>query len=277
MAGQTVLGTRQKQQLIIPIITNKESHSNPFGQGDWVLKDLKRDFDMPARQSIALTAVHGLPPTKHNKQLQTQYRWAGNPFISNNYIRTLAWGLAWHFHQGMAENKDIILELNGSDDILTFQTIQGNGYKDGNLFEGPKSSWLGYSLLPEGISYQIISTSKIPLYLDWQIEQFSPSGKKVLSKILVCVKQLTSSLFHIQWCFSEMLISLVRIFHWIPSSVHWESWIPHQALPTFTICGWLQITWNQLLITHNHFALRFTFWTNNEIGKSYLISTGSCT
>jgi len=70
--------------------TNKESHSNPFGQGDWVLKDLKRDFDMPARQSIALMAVHGLPPTKHNKQLQFQYRWAGNPFISNNYFRTLA-------------------------------------------------------------------------------------------------------------------------------------------------------------------------------------------
>ena len=54
----------------------------------------------------------------------------------------------------MADKKDIILELNGSDDILTFQTIQGNGYKDDNLFEGPKSSWLGYSLLPEGISYQ---------------------------------------------------------------------------------------------------------------------------
>ena len=62
----------------------------------------------------------------------------------------------------MAGNKDIILEFNGSDGILTFQTIQRNGYKDGNLFEGPKSSWLGYSLLPEGISYQIISTTKFP-------------------------------------------------------------------------------------------------------------------
>merc|ERR1712013_918756 len=37
----------------------------------------------------ALMAVHGLPPTIHNKQLQFQYRWAGNPFISNNYFRTL--------------------------------------------------------------------------------------------------------------------------------------------------------------------------------------------
>lgn len=101
MAGQTVLGTRQKQQLIIPIITNKESHSNPFGQGDWVLKDLKRDFDMPARQSIALMAVHGLPPTKHNKQLQTQYRWAGNPFISNNYFRTLASKPQYNLYNGL--------------------------------------------------------------------------------------------------------------------------------------------------------------------------------
>merc|ERR1712055_108600 len=50
--------------------TNKESHSNPFGQGDSVLKDLKRDFDMPARQSIALMAVHGMPPLVHNKILQ---------------------------------------------------------------------------------------------------------------------------------------------------------------------------------------------------------------
>merc|ERR1719222_1031098 len=69
--------------------TNKESHSNPFGQGDWVLKDLKRDFGMPARQSIALMAVHGIAPEKHNKQLEVEYKWGGSPFISNNYFKTL--------------------------------------------------------------------------------------------------------------------------------------------------------------------------------------------
>jgi hypothetical protein len=69
--------------------TNKESHSNPFGQGDWVLKDLKRDFGMPARQSIALMAVHGIAPEKHNTQLEVAYRWGGNPFLSNNYYKTL--------------------------------------------------------------------------------------------------------------------------------------------------------------------------------------------
>ena len=56
---------------------------------------------MPARQSIALTAVHGLPPTKHNKQLQTQYRWAGNPFISNNYFRTLASKPQYNLYNGL--------------------------------------------------------------------------------------------------------------------------------------------------------------------------------
>merc|ERR1712156_660442 len=69
--------------------TNKESHSNPFGQGDWVLKDLKRDFGMSARQSIALMAAHGMPPQKHNAQLEVSYRWGGNPFISNNYFKIL--------------------------------------------------------------------------------------------------------------------------------------------------------------------------------------------
>merc|ERR1712130_473582 len=69
--------------------TNQESHSNPFGQGDWVLKDLKRDFEMPARQSIALMAVHSIAPEKHNKQLGISYRWGGNPFLSNNYFKTL--------------------------------------------------------------------------------------------------------------------------------------------------------------------------------------------
>merc|ERR1711899_316653 len=70
--------------------TNQESHSNPFGQGSSVLKDLKRDFDMPARQSIALMAVHAMPPLVHNKILEVRYRWGGNPFISNNYFKTLA-------------------------------------------------------------------------------------------------------------------------------------------------------------------------------------------
>ena len=81
--------------------TNKESHSNPFGQGDWVLKDLKRDFDMPARQSIALMSVHALPPGVHNKQLEIQYRWPGNPYLSNNYFKILASRPLYNLFQGL--------------------------------------------------------------------------------------------------------------------------------------------------------------------------------
>ena len=36
------------------------------------------------------------------------------------------------------------------DNILMLQTIQSNGYNIDSLKNGPKSSWLGYSLLPEG-------------------------------------------------------------------------------------------------------------------------------
>ena len=90
-------------------------------------------------------------------------RWGQNLGGHRGGIRRWLWGLGRHFHQGMAGNEDTILELNGCDGILTFQIIQKNGYKDGDLFDGPKPSWLGYSLLPEGISYQISLTTKIPL------------------------------------------------------------------------------------------------------------------
>ena len=33
---------------------------------------------------------------------------------------------------------------------IYLQAIQKNGYEDGNLVDGPQSSWLGYSLLPQG-------------------------------------------------------------------------------------------------------------------------------
>merc|ERR1712055_1139722 len=31
-----------------------------------------------------------MPPLVHNKILEVRYRWGGNPFISNNYFKTLA-------------------------------------------------------------------------------------------------------------------------------------------------------------------------------------------
>merc|ERR1712013_515992 len=89
--------------------TNKESHSNPFGQGDWVLKDLKRDFGMSARQSIALMAAHGMPPQKHNAQLEVAYRWGGNPFISNNYFKILGSRPQYSYLNGLGIPKGVLL------------------------------------------------------------------------------------------------------------------------------------------------------------------------
>ena len=54
--------------------TEHENHANPFGQGDSVLKELKRDFGMSARQTIALMAAHGISTHAHNKILGSHYR-----------------------------------------------------------------------------------------------------------------------------------------------------------------------------------------------------------
>ena len=70
--------------------TEHENHANPFGQGDWVLKELKRDFGMflasqsnhicvfyvgmSARQTIAMMAAHGISTHAHNKIIGVHYR-----------------------------------------------------------------------------------------------------------------------------------------------------------------------------------------------------------
>ena len=40
--------------------TKKERHSNPHGTGIQVVKDLKRDFGLTARETIGIFATHGL-------------------------------------------------------------------------------------------------------------------------------------------------------------------------------------------------------------------------
>ena len=90
--------------------TNKESHQNPHGQASWVLEDLKRDFGMTASHSIALMATHGLATHAHNKILQMEYRWAGNPFISNMYYKILASKPLYNLGAG--------LDVNGGKGVL---------------------------------------------------------------------------------------------------------------------------------------------------------------
>ena len=49
--------------------TDEENHSNAFGTSEAVLKDLKRDFGLTARESISLMASHGLQ--SQDSQLST--------------------------------------------------------------------------------------------------------------------------------------------------------------------------------------------------------------
>jgi len=82
--------------------TEHENHANPFGQGDWVLKELKRDFGMSARQTIAMMAAHGISTHAHNKIIGVHYRWAGAPFISNLYFKTLGSRPQYNLGMGLA-------------------------------------------------------------------------------------------------------------------------------------------------------------------------------
>jgi len=70
--------------------TKEERHANPWGQADSVLKDLKRDFDFTARESISLMAVHSIQPNGHNEIIAAKYRWIGLIYLSNMYYKQIS-------------------------------------------------------------------------------------------------------------------------------------------------------------------------------------------
>ena len=53
--------------------TKPERHSNPFGTGNDIVDDLKRDFGLTAAETISLMALHGLAPKGHNKELMMRF------------------------------------------------------------------------------------------------------------------------------------------------------------------------------------------------------------
>ena len=57
--------------------TKKERHSNSHGTGKKVIQDLKNDFNLTARESIALFAVHGLSSMGRNHEEGLKYKWIG--------------------------------------------------------------------------------------------------------------------------------------------------------------------------------------------------------
>jgi len=84
--------------------TNEESHSNHHGKASDVLNDLKRDFGLTAKQSIALMASHSMATHSHNKILGMEYRWPGNPFLSNIYFKVMASWPLYNMEAGLAQS-----------------------------------------------------------------------------------------------------------------------------------------------------------------------------
>jgi len=99
--------------------TRQESHSNPWGTGDQVLRDLKEDFNLTARESIALMATHSIAPQDHNKKMVTKYRWIGAPYLSNMYYKYLAKSAVYERGDGL-----------GFDPSYAFHSV-------GNKYGGP--------------------------------------------------------------------------------------------------------------------------------------------
>jgi len=84
--------------------TNEESHSNPHGKASAVLEELKRDFGLTARQSIALMASHSMATHSHNKILGIEYRWPGSPFLSNIYFKVMASWPLYNLEAGLSQS-----------------------------------------------------------------------------------------------------------------------------------------------------------------------------
>ena len=76
--------------------TKEEKHSNPHGTGDRVIKDLKEDFNLTARETISLMALHGLSGDR-NDEMFTKYNWIGGTryTFSNMYFKFLNGKTFW--------------------------------------------------------------------------------------------------------------------------------------------------------------------------------------
>ena len=84
--------------------TKTEKHSNTYGTGTQVIKDLKNDFNLTARETISLMSLHGLAFRTKNWELNTKYKWFGgsapNGSFSNMYFKILN-GKTYHRGNGV--------------------------------------------------------------------------------------------------------------------------------------------------------------------------------
>ena len=70
--------------------TRKERHSNTYGTGKQAIDDMKRDFNLTAKESIALFALHGLSVMGRNPEEAAKYKWIGGSVDQNNMKTTFS-------------------------------------------------------------------------------------------------------------------------------------------------------------------------------------------
>merc|ERR1712136_285817 len=69
----------------------EERHSNAHANTGEILDDVKRDFNMSARDLIALSSIHGMIHPFGQGSIGTKYNWMGSgPNLSNMYYKILA-------------------------------------------------------------------------------------------------------------------------------------------------------------------------------------------
>lgn len=84
--------------------TKTEKHSNTYGTGTQVIKDLKKDFGLTASETIALMATHGLADKNINNEEVAKYKWIGGNkkgSFSNMYYKILNGKTYWKGETGM--------------------------------------------------------------------------------------------------------------------------------------------------------------------------------
>jgi len=102
--------------------TKTEKHSNAYGTGTQVVKNLKADFDFTAAESISLMALHGIALFGSNAEEAMKYKWIGG---SQKPFRSVA-----------KDNQD-----GGSFSNIYFKILNGKVYDamskgDNKLFVG---------------------------------------------------------------------------------------------------------------------------------------------
>ena len=85
--------------------TKDERHSNAYETGTKAVQDFKRDFNMTARETISLMAIHGLAEFNKNFEESTFYKWIGGlkregqeGTFSNLYYKYLNGKTYWRGH-----------------------------------------------------------------------------------------------------------------------------------------------------------------------------------